>query len=81
MQAALDRLLESRKRTTIVIAHRLSTIRNADKIVVLNKVRRRARNLLRPPALDPQGSDANVTRTHLVMAGQSRGGRDSRRAD
>ena len=35
VQAALDKLLVAKKRTTIVIAHRLSTIRNADKIVVL----------------------------------------------
>eukprot|EP01055_Gregarina_sp_Pseudo9_P000528 Gregarina_sp_Pseudo_9__527@NODE_133_length_4090_cov_119_924216_g125_i0_p1_GENE_NODE_133_length_4090_cov_119_924216_g125_i0NODE_133_length_4090_cov_119_924216_g125_i0_p1_ORF_typecomplete_len1308_score219_96ABC_membrane/PF00664_23/3_4e47ABC_membrane/PF00664_23/3_3e47ABC_tran/PF00005_27/2_1e41ABC_tran/PF00005_27/2_6e39SMC_N/PF02463_19/23SMC_N/PF02463_19/3_3e05SMC_N/PF02463_19/3_5e02SMC_N/PF02463_19/2_6e06AAA_21/PF13304_6/0_00014AAA_21/PF13304_6/0_012AAA_15/PF13175_6/0_00019AAA_15/PF13175_6/0_0032AA len=35
VQAALDELLQTQKRTTIVIAHRLSTIRNADKIVVL----------------------------------------------
>merc|ERR1712023_70246 len=35
VQAALDQLLETKKRTTIIIAHRLSTIRNADKIVVL----------------------------------------------
>ena len=40
VQAALDRLVAARKRTTIVIAHRLSTIRNADVIVVLDKVRR-----------------------------------------
>ena len=35
VQAALDKLLAQRKRTTLVIAHRLSTIRNADKIAVL----------------------------------------------
>mmetsp|Transcript_26470 Transcript_26470/g.70819 ORF Transcript_26470/g.70819 Transcript_26470/m.70819 type:complete len:321 (-) Transcript_26470:157-1119(-) len=35
VQAALDKLLLAKKRTTIIIAHRLSTIRNADKIVVL----------------------------------------------
>ena len=34
VQAALDKLLLAKKRTTIIIAHRLSTIRNADKIVV-----------------------------------------------
>lgn len=32
VQEALDELMESRDRTTIVIAHRLSTIRNADRI-------------------------------------------------
>ncbi|RHY99699.1 hypothetical protein DYB35_012074 [Aphanomyces astaci] len=36
VQASLDRLLASRKRTTITIAHRLSTIRDADRIVVLS---------------------------------------------
>ena len=36
VQAALDELLATTKRTTIVIAHRLSTIRNADKIVVFD---------------------------------------------
>ena len=36
VQAALDNLLTSKKRTTIVIAHRLSTIRTADKIVVFS---------------------------------------------
>ncbi|ETW04341.1 hypothetical protein H310_04637 [Aphanomyces invadans] len=37
VQASLDALLATRKRTTIIIAHRLSTIRDADRIVVLNK--------------------------------------------
>ena len=32
VQAALDKLLKEKARTTIVIAHRLSTIRNADKV-------------------------------------------------
>jgi len=35
VQEALDKLLETSDRTTIVVAHRLSTIRNADTIVVL----------------------------------------------
>eukprot|EP00615_Pteridomonas_danica_P006684 CAMPEP_0114342822 /NCGR_PEP_ID=MMETSP0101-20121206/10103_1 /TAXON_ID=38822 ORGANISM="Pteridomonas danica, Strain PT" /NCGR_SAMPLE_ID=MMETSP0101 /ASSEMBLY_ACC=CAM_ASM_000211 /LENGTH=405 /DNA_ID=CAMNT_0001477153 /DNA_START=829 /DNA_END=2046 /DNA_ORIENTATION=- len=35
VQSALDALLKSKKRTTIVVAHRLSTIRNADKIAVV----------------------------------------------
>ena len=34
VQAALDGLLQQKKRTTIIIAHRLSTIRNADRITV-----------------------------------------------
>jgi len=37
VQAALDNLRVTQKRTTIVIAHRLSTIRNADKIAVVDK--------------------------------------------
>jgi ATP-binding cassette subfamily B (MDR/TAP) protein 1 len=37
VQAALDSLLTTHKRTTIMIAHRLSTIRNADKICVVNE--------------------------------------------
>jgi ATP-binding cassette subfamily B (MDR/TAP) protein 1 len=37
VQHALDLLLRTRKRTTVVIAHRLSTVRNADKIVVLKE--------------------------------------------
>ena len=37
VQAALDKLLAQRKRTTLLIAHRLSTIRNADKIAVLSQ--------------------------------------------
>jgi len=36
VQEALDKLLETSKRTTIVIAHRLSTVKNADKIIVLS---------------------------------------------
>eukprot|EP01069_Polyplicarium_translucidae_P002866 Polyplicarium_translucidae@DN2151_c0_g1_i4.p1 len=40
VQAALDKLLRIKKRTTIVIAHRLSTVRNADKIVVLTNPQR-----------------------------------------
>ena len=36
VQAAIDKLMESHDRTTIVIAHRLSTIRNANIIVVLS---------------------------------------------
>jgi len=35
VQAAIDKLMESRDQTCIVIAHRLSTIRNADKIVFI----------------------------------------------
>ena len=35
VQSALDRLMESHERTTIVIAHRLSTIRNADRIAFI----------------------------------------------
>eukprot|EP01054_Gregarina_sp_Poly1_P001485 Gregarina_sp_Poly_1__1484@NODE_1371_length_4272_cov_409_771225_g159_i3_p1_GENE_NODE_1371_length_4272_cov_409_771225_g159_i3NODE_1371_length_4272_cov_409_771225_g159_i3_p1_ORF_typecomplete_len1323_score245_79ABC_tran/PF00005_27/8_2e44ABC_tran/PF00005_27/3_6e38ABC_membrane/PF00664_23/1_3e40ABC_membrane/PF00664_23/2_7e41SMC_N/PF02463_19/33SMC_N/PF02463_19/1_6e06SMC_N/PF02463_19/6_8SMC_N/PF02463_19/0_0013AAA_21/PF13304_6/0_00027AAA_21/PF13304_6/1_8e06TniB/PF05621_11/0_0016TniB/PF05621_11/0_029TniB/P len=38
VQAALDKLLETKKRTTIIIAHRLTTIRNADKIIVVENV-------------------------------------------
>jgi len=37
VQAALDSLVEAKRRTTMVIAHRLSTIRNADKIAVLKE--------------------------------------------
>jgi ATP-binding cassette subfamily B (MDR/TAP) protein 1 len=37
VQEALDRLLGTRRRTTLVIAHRLSTVRRADKIVVLSE--------------------------------------------
>lgn len=36
VQAALDNLLKTKRRTTIVIAHRLSTIKDADKIVVFS---------------------------------------------
>ena len=35
MQDALDKIMGSQDRTTIVIAHRLSTVRNADRILVL----------------------------------------------
>mmetsp|Transcript_40967 Transcript_40967/g.67215 ORF Transcript_40967/g.67215 Transcript_40967/m.67215 type:complete len:1208 (-) Transcript_40967:912-4535(-) len=35
VQLALNELMESHDRTTIVIAHRLSTIRNADRIAVI----------------------------------------------
>ena len=35
VQGALDRLLETSDRTTIVIAHRLSTVKNADMICVV----------------------------------------------
>jgi len=37
VQEALDHLMETTKRTTIVIAHRLSTIVNADQICVVDK--------------------------------------------
>jgi len=37
VQEALDNVLATQKRTTIIIAHRLSTIRNADIIAVVNK--------------------------------------------
>jgi ATP-binding cassette subfamily B (MDR/TAP) protein 1 len=36
VQAALDDIRMSKKRTTIIIAHRLSTIQNADKIAVIS---------------------------------------------
>lgn len=39
IQKALNDLLRSARRTTLVIAHRLSTIRSADQIVVLEKGR------------------------------------------
>ena len=34
VQAALDELVATGNRTTVIVAHRLSTIRSADKIVV-----------------------------------------------
>lgn len=37
VQEALDTLMKTQKRTTIVIAHRLTTIRDADKICVVDK--------------------------------------------
>ena len=36
VQEALDKLLATEKRTTIIIAHRLTAIRNADVIVVIS---------------------------------------------
>ena len=42
VQAALNRLMQ--QRTTVVIAHRLSTIRNANRIVVMDEGRTRARS-------------------------------------
>jgi len=36
VQESLDRLLQLKRRTTIVVAHRLSTIRNADVIAVVS---------------------------------------------
>ena len=39
MQQALDKLLKSQSRITVVIAHRLSTIRSADQIAVIDKGR------------------------------------------
>jgi ATP-binding cassette subfamily B (MDR/TAP) protein 1 len=35
VQAAIDKLMDSRDHTVVLIAHRLSTIRNADKIAVI----------------------------------------------
>ena len=39
VQAALDEILKTQRRTTVVIAHRLSTIRGADKIAVVSEGR------------------------------------------
>lgn len=39
VQAALDTLLNTKRRTTVVIAHRLSTVQNADKIIVFSEGR------------------------------------------
>jgi len=36
VQAAIDRLMQSKDHTVIVIAHRLSTIRNADRIALIS---------------------------------------------
>ncbi len=36
VQAALDAIMRSQRRTTVTIAHRLSTIRHADKIAVVS---------------------------------------------
>ncbi|TMW60566.1 hypothetical protein Poli38472_000608 [Pythium oligandrum] len=36
VQAALDKVVALKRRTTVIIAHRLSTIRNADKICVVS---------------------------------------------
>merc|ERR1712176_203220 len=35
VQAALENIISTQKRTTVIIAHRLSTIRNADTIAVV----------------------------------------------
>ncbi len=37
VQEALDKLIATRKRTTIVIAHRLSTLQHSDVIVVISQ--------------------------------------------
>ena len=37
VQAALDQLMTTNQRTTIMIAHRLNTIRHADKIAVVSQ--------------------------------------------
>jgi len=39
VQAALDKIRETKKRTTITIAHRLTTIRHSEQIAVVNKGR------------------------------------------
>ena len=39
VQSALDELLSSSERTTIIIAHRLSTIRNSSKIAFVGNGR------------------------------------------
>ena len=36
MQAALDQIMQTQRRTTVTIAHRLSTIRHADSIAVVS---------------------------------------------
>ena len=41
VQDALDDAMHSRQRTVVVVAHRLSTVQNADRIVVIDKVRSR----------------------------------------
>jgi len=63
VQAALDKLMADRGRTTIVIAHRLSTVKKADKIIVLNKGR-----------VVEEGTHAELVKndglySHLVQAG------------
>lgn len=35
VQAALDKLIESRKQTVVIVAHRLNTVKNADEIIVM----------------------------------------------
>ena len=37
VQEALDKLIESKSRTTLIIAHRLSTLEHVDKIVVVGE--------------------------------------------
>ena len=37
VQAALDKIREQKKRTTITVAHRLTTIRHSEQIAVVNR--------------------------------------------
>jgi len=66
VQAALDKLLSKRSRTTIVVAHRLSTIQHCDRICVIDNGQV-AENGTHQQLLQLNGIYANLVRAGALM--------------
>lgn len=71
VQAALDQVVATSKRSTIIIAHRLSAVRNADKIVVLQDTWGRGSKVVEMGTHDALMQISDGVYRQLVLAASS----------